>query len=42
MSKDYTQFDWASDRLARSNWEDAEERLFKKIDKGIKKNKKKK
>lgn len=38
MSKDYTQFDWASDRLARSNWADAEERLLRGIDKRIKKN----
>lgn len=42
MSKDYTQFDWASDRLARSNWADSERSLFKGIDKGIKKSKKKK
>jgi len=28
----YTQFDWAVDRLSRSRWEDEEERLMNGID----------
>lgn len=24
MSKDYTKFDWASDRLSRANWDEDE------------------
>lgn len=32
MSKDYTQFDWASNRLARTTWADEEERIMERID----------
>lgn len=32
MSQQYTQFDWATDRLARTTWADEEERLFDGID----------
>ena len=31
----YTQFDWASDRLARTNWADEEDRMFRSIDKKL-------
>jgi len=40
MSKDYTQFDWASDRLARMNWADEEERLLGDIDRRMRKRRK--
>lgn len=33
MSKEYTQFDWASDRLAREQFAELEERLMDGIDK---------
>ena len=32
MSQQYTQFDWATDRLARTTWADEEERLMDGID----------
>ena len=37
MSKDYTQFDWASDRLARATWADEEERMMGAIDRSMRK-----
>lgn len=37
----YTQFDWASDRLARTTWADEEDRMMSGIDRRMnKKNKK--
>ncbi len=36
MSK-YTQFDWASDRLARTSWADEEDRLMGAIDRRLNK-----
>ena len=41
MSKNYTQYDWASDRLARLNWLDAEEGLIAGIDKRMARSSKK-
>lgn len=38
MSKDYTQYDWASDRLARMTWEDEENRMLSGIDRRMRKN----
>lgn len=38
MSKDYTQYDWASDRLARLTWEEQEERIMNGIDRRMRKN----
>lgn len=35
MSKTYTQIDWASDMLARTNWANEEERLMNEIDKSM-------
>ena len=35
MSKDYTQFDWASDRLARMSWD--EDEFLAKIDRRMSK-----
>ena len=32
MTNKYTQFDWASDRLARQRWAEDEERLVESID----------
>ena len=32
MSKEYTQYDWAMDRQARTNWVEEEERLMEWID----------
>ena len=32
MSQNYTKFDWASDRCARTAWIDDEERLIASID----------
>lgn len=40
MSKEYTQFDWASDRLARTSWADEEDRMMRAIDRKKKNNKK--
>ena len=40
MSKDYTQYDWASDRLASERWADEEERMISGIDKRLNNNKK--
>jgi len=37
MSKVYTRYDWASDRLAKARWVDEEERLLSNIDKRTKK-----
>lgn len=37
MSKDYTQYDWASDRLARLSWADEEDRLLNGIDRRMSK-----
>ena len=43
MSKNYTKFDWASDRLARTTWADEEDRMIRGIDRRMdKKNKAKK
>lgn len=39
MSKDYTQYDWASDRLARKTWEDEESEMIRGMDRRMKKNK---
>lgn len=39
MSKDYTQYDWASDRLARQSWADDEERLLNGIDRRMRRTK---
>lgn len=33
MSGKWTKFDWASDRLAREQWADMEERMMNGIDK---------
>lgn len=35
----YTQYDWASDRLARTNWADEEERLLDGIDRRMRRTK---
>lgn len=45
MAKNYTQFDWASDRLARANWDEDEflariDRRMSKRSKRDKRNKK--
>lgn len=41
MSANYTQFDWAADRLARTSWADEEERIMERIDRArTKRNKK--
>lgn len=37
MSANYTQFDWASDRLARASWADEEDRLIARIDRRMSK-----
>jgi hypothetical protein len=37
MSKTYTQIDWASDMLARTNWANEEERLMNEIDRRLNK-----
>ena len=37
MSKEYTQFDWAVDRLARERWADEEERMMDGIDRRLNK-----
>lgn len=39
MSKDYTQFDWASDRLARTRREEDESEMIRGIDRRMRKNK---
>lgn len=31
----YTQFDWASDRLARTTWADDEDRMMRAIDRKL-------
>ena len=36
MSKYYTQFDWASDKLARTEWAESEDRLMNGIDRSMK------
>lgn len=38
MSKDYTKFDWASDRLSRANWD--EDEFLGTIDKRVRRTKK--
>lgn len=38
MSK-YTQFDWATDRLARTSWADEEERMIRRMDRKVKRTK---
>ena len=40
MDNNYTQFDWAADRLSRSRWADEEERMMERIDRRIRKEKK--
>lgn len=37
MSATYTQFDWASDRLARLSWSDEEDRMIGAIDRRMNK-----
>ncbi|MBO7509932.1 MAG: hypothetical protein J6T35_02005 [Bacteroidales bacterium] len=37
MSANYTQFDWASDRLARTTWADEEDRMMGRIDRTMRK-----
>ena len=37
MSANYTQFDWASNRLARTTWADDEDRLITRIDRRMNK-----
>lgn len=33
----YTKYDWASDRFARLNWQDEEDRMMSRIDKSLRK-----
>ena len=40
MSREYTKYDWASDRLARQRWADDEERLVERIDRNRERRKK--
>lgn len=41
MANDYTQFDWAADRLSRQIWAAEEERLMTEIDRRASKRAKK-
>lgn len=37
MSKTYTKYDWASDRLAHERWADEEDRIMGAIDRSMRK-----